>query len=173
MDRIPALGLWDFVFRSVSFFPKPTQQHQRVKYRETCRVIPHQTSTPKTKPRFQPNTTILIWTMLALCRRTRSFLDLVRSCSSLRITKPWLKWSSKAQVQQWDMCQEPTELLLIGCLTESIWTQNSNQVCRHQTPTCRHSDKREFHTRWVEQSSSSVLNQPFQLSLLRSEFQAD
>ena len=27
-------------------------------YKETCRVKPHQTSTPKTKPRFQPSTTL-------------------------------------------------------------------------------------------------------------------
>ena len=103
-----------FGYRSVSFFPKPTQQH----HRETCRVIPHHTSTPTTKPRFQPSTSILLWTMLIVCRRTRSFLELVRS---LRITKPWLKWSSKAEVQRWDTCPEPTELLLIGCLTELIW----------------------------------------------------
>ena len=111
-----------FCYRSVSFFPKPTQQHQTVKYRETCRVIPHQTSRPKTKPRFQPSTTTLIWTILTVSRRTRSFLDLVRCCTSLRISQPLLKWSSKAEVQQWDMYREPTELLLIGCLTELVWT---------------------------------------------------
>ena len=32
----------------------------------------------------------------------------------------------------------------------------SNQVHRHQTSTCRHIDKRKFHTWWVEQSSLSV-----------------
>ena len=36
--------------------------------------------------------------------------------------KPWLKWSSKAEVQQWDMYPELIELLLTGCLTELIWT---------------------------------------------------
>ena len=50
-------------------------------------------------------------------------------------------------------------------------SQDSKQECRHQTPTRRHVHKREFHTRWVEQSSSFVQLQPFQPSLLRSEFQ--
>ena len=36
----------------------------RIKYEETRRVIPHQTSTPKTKPRFQPSKTTLMWAML-------------------------------------------------------------------------------------------------------------
>ena len=41
----------------------------------------------------------------------------------LRTTKQWLKWSSKAEVQQWDMCPEPTELLLTDCLTELFLIQ--------------------------------------------------
>ena len=109
MDGIPALDLGDWVIEV--FQSAPNQTNSKIKYRETCRVIPHQTSTPKTKPRFQPSTTIFIWTMFIVCRRTRTFLDLVPCCTSLRITKPWLKWSSKAEVQQWDMYPEPTELL--------------------------------------------------------------
>ena len=61
--------------------------------------------------------------MLIIFRRTRSFLDLVRCSTSLRITKPSLKWSSKAEVQQCGMYPEPTELLLIDCLTQLIWIQ--------------------------------------------------
>ena len=47
----------------------------KIKYEETRRVTPHPTSTPKNQPRFQPSTTILIWAMLTMSRRTRSFLD--------------------------------------------------------------------------------------------------
>ena len=36
--------------------------------------------------------------------------------------KLWFRWESRAGVQQWDTCQDPTELLLNGYLTESIWT---------------------------------------------------
>ena len=49
--------------------------------------------------------------MLTVCRRTLTFPDLVR-----------FKQSSKAKVHQWDTYPEPTELLLIGCLTELVWT---------------------------------------------------
>ena len=43
----------------------------------------------------------------------------------------------------------------------------------HQTSTRRHVDQRKFHTWWVEQSSSFVQYQPFQLHLLHQEFQLD
>ena len=39
--------------------PQINSTTPKVKYRETCRVIPHQTNKSKTKPRFQPSTTIL------------------------------------------------------------------------------------------------------------------
>ena len=59
MDGIPALDFWDLVIEV--FHSSPNQLNNiTIKYRETCRVIPHQTSTPKTKPRFQPSTTLLI-----------------------------------------------------------------------------------------------------------------
>ena len=89
-----------------------------MKFDETRRVTPHQTSTRKTKP----STTILIWTMLTVCHRTRSFLDVVRCCMSLKTTKLWSRWFWRAEVQQCDTFQELTELRWIGCLTESIWT---------------------------------------------------
>ena len=105
---------------SVAFSAKPTQQHQ-IKNRETCRVMPHQTSTP-TKPRFQPSTTILIWTMLTLFLQAWSLLNSVRCWIFLKIMERWSWWSSRAEVQQWGMDPEPTDLHLIGCLTESTWT---------------------------------------------------
>ena len=100
-------------FWSVSFFTKPSNSTTpKIKYEETRRVTPHQSSTPKTKPIFQPSTTILIWVMLIMFCRTRSLLDLVRCCTFVRTTKQCFKWSSKAEVQQWDTYPEPTELLL-------------------------------------------------------------
>ena len=39
------------------------------------------------------------------------------------IVKRWSRWSSRAEVQQWDTHPEPTELRLSGSLTESTWTQ--------------------------------------------------
>ena len=102
-SRAWSLGLSDW---SISLFTKPIQQVQRS-------VTGKPASTIKTK--FQPSTTILIWAMLITFHLTWNVLDLVLCCTYLR--KPWLRWWSKAEVQQWDMCQEPTELLLIGCST--------------------------------------------------------
>ena len=39
--------------------------------------------------------------------------------------KWWSRWSPRAEVQQWVTYPEPTELLQIGSLTESTWTQTS------------------------------------------------
>ena len=75
MDGIPALDLWDLVIEVFHSF----QTHSttpKIKYEETRRVTPHQTSTPKTKPRFQPSTTLLICVTSTMCRRTQSFLDI-------------------------------------------------------------------------------------------------
>ena len=57
--------------------------------------------------------------------QTHILLKASLSCTSLKITKLWSRWSSKDEVQQCDTCPEPTELLLIGCLTESIWNPKS------------------------------------------------
>ena len=57
----------------------------------------------------------------------------------LKTTKQWLKWSSKAEVQQWDTYPEPTELLKTGCLTELIWIRRfkSNMLTpKNNSLTC-------------------------------------
>ena len=81
----------------------------------------------------------------------------LRHRTSLKTMRQWSKWSSKAEVQPWDMYPEPTGVALDWFFDRfNLNSQNSNQVCRHQTPTCRLVAKREFRTWWVEQSSSSV-----------------
>ena len=50
---------------------------------------------------------------------THFFSRWVSVVNFLRTMKPWSRWSSKNEVQQWDTCPEPTELRLIGCSTES------------------------------------------------------
>ena len=84
-------------YRSLSLFTKPIKENQGSSTRGDSSRDTHQTSTPKTKPRFHPE-----------CRRTRSFLDSVRCCTSFR--------------EPCDMYPEATELILIGCLTELIWS---------------------------------------------------
>ena len=175
MDGIPTLDLWNWVIEVFHYSQHQTNKTQGfMGTSETCCITPRRASAPRIKPKLQPRTTVLICVTLTMCLRMRNFLSPMLCCTCLRTTKPWLKWSSKAEVQQWDKYPEPTELLLIGCLTELIWySWDSNQVHWHQTPDCRHIDQRKFHTWWMEQSSPFVQHQPFQRSLLCQEFQLD
>ena len=69
--------------------------------------------------------------MLINCRmrttspQTQVLLKASLGCRSFKTTKQWSKWSSKAEVQRWDTCQEPTELRLLEYLIDSIWTLRS------------------------------------------------
>ena len=78
----------------------------------------------------------MIWTMLILFPQTSTLLTRKLCCISLKTTKQWSRGSLKEEVPQWDMFPEPTELLLIGCSIESIWT--------HQKPTRRQLTKGNF-----------------------------
>ena len=120
MDGIPALDLRDLV---CEVFHSSPNRLNNTKGQWQANLSRNTTSNKYTQSKTKVPTQHdnLMWTMLAVCRRTRSFLDLVRCRTSWRTTKQWLKWSSKAWVPQWDMYPEPTELLLIGCLTELIW----------------------------------------------------
>ena len=60
-----------------------------------------------------------------LCFFRREIFSFWRHAVRLRTMKRWSRWSSKADVLRWDTCPEPTELRLIGYLTESTWTQKS------------------------------------------------
>ena len=64
------------------------------------------------------------------------------------------------------MFPEPTELLLIGCLIDSIWTPRLNQIQWHQKPTRTHIDQGKFHTWWMESSFVFVQHQSFQFHQL-------
>ena len=57
MDGLPALDLWDLV--KEVFHSSPTHRKPKIKHEETRRVTPHQTSTPKTKLKTRPSTSIL------------------------------------------------------------------------------------------------------------------
>ena len=103
-----------------------------------------------------------MWAMLIISRRTRSLLDLLGCWTFLKMRKRWSRWSSKAEVQQWDAYPEPTELLLTGCLTEVIWI-----------PRFKSSMVDNKHQRADILTKGNFTRQLFQLSLLRSEFQLD
>ena len=59
MDEIPALDLWDLVKEVFHSSPTQSEQTKDIKHEETRCVTPHQISTPKTKMKIQPSTTIL------------------------------------------------------------------------------------------------------------------
>ena len=149
MSGIPALDLWDLV---IEVFHSSSNQLNNTKDQVQGNLSRDTTSNKHThnKTKVPTSTTILIWTMLIVCHRTRSFLDLVRCCTSWRIPKPWLKWSLKAEVLQWDVFPEPTELLLIGCLTELIWTPRFKSSM--STPNTN------LQTYWQREFISHVMN---------------
>ena len=67
----------------------------------------------------------MIWIMLILFPQTSNLRIRKLCCMCSKTMKLWSRWSLKAEVLQWDMFPGPTELLLIGCSIESIWTQKS------------------------------------------------
>ena len=87
-------------------------------------------------------------------------------CVCLRTMKLKSRWLLKAEVLQWDTSPEPTDLLLIGCSLESIWTpkiqikhiDTKNQLADTLT-------QRKCHTQWIE-SSFVFENEPFQFHSL-------
>ena len=64
----------------------------------------------QTKLRLQFSTTILNYATSIMFPQTWGLLNLLRCCTFLKIMKRWSRWSSRAEVQQWDTCPEPTEL---------------------------------------------------------------
>ena len=118
MGGFPAYDLMGCGDRSVTFI-EPHQNTNPPRNRKLLAKSQIQTRT-KGKPRC--------WSIVACGLRwpqTQILLKASLSCTSLKITKQWSKWSSKAEVQRWDTYQEPTELRLICYLTESIWTPRS------------------------------------------------
>ena len=136
-DGIPALDLSDFGDWSVCILPQTNSTTPEV----------------EVQGKLSRDTTSNKHTL----NKTKVPTQHDNSVHLLGIAKRWLKWSSKAEVQQWDMYPEPTELLLVDCLTELIWThkfQIKYVDTKHQLADIL--TKGNFHTRWVEQSSWSV-----------------
>ena len=111
--------------------------------------------------RFQSSTPTSFQQTLITFHQIQRILVPVLCCTSLRTMR-----------QQGGMFHGPTALDWL-CDRTNLNPQNSNPLHWHQTPSRRHVDQREFHTWWVEQSSSFIQWQPFQLHLLHQEFQLD
>ena len=59
--------------------------------------------------------------------------------------------------------QNPQSCSWLVVRSNQSWPWDSNQIHRHQEPTCRHLDKREFHTWWMESFVDLVQYHPFWL----------
>ena len=132
----PALDLWDVVIevlRSTNSAKTPTHRASG----NRCETGNHSRNTPKPKQKGNRDVEQLshVWPH----SHTHILLNASLSCTSLETKKQWSKWSSKAEVQRWDTCQERSELRLIGYLIESIWTPRSKSnmlTPKSNSPTC-------------------------------------
>ena len=88
------------------------------------------------------------WVMWTTAPQRQILLQASLSCTSLKTMKQLSKWSLRAEVQRWDTCQEPTELRLIGYLTESIW------ILRSKSNTL--TPKTNSQTRWPKEVSQEM-----------------
>ena len=116
-------GIWWLKY-FIAHRTKPTKPKMWESHGETCRQILNHTSENK----FQPRTPISIGPILITFHQTEHILVPMPCCMFLKTMRPWLRWSSQAEVPRWDMFQGPTELFWIGCLTESMWTPKSKSV---------------------------------------------
>ena len=112
LDGLLALELWDLIVSVLGNMTQTTEKRERsdllsltevktLKGRSTC------------------------WITLIVFPQTSSLRTKKLCCMCLRTTKQWSRCSLKEGVPQWDMFPGPTELLLIGCSIELIWTPKS------------------------------------------------
>ena len=128
------------------------KQYQTTNQSRSRKLFAKSPIQPQTKGKPRCWSTCRMWTTSP---QTHTLLKVSLSCTSLKTLEQWSKWSLRAEVRQWDMFPEATELLLIGCLIESIWTPRS--ISYTLTPeTNSHTDQGQFHTWWLESLASFV-----------------
>ena len=116
-------GCWVCVWM---FYLRSTCGFWSLKCRERSPNYQNQPKRAHGKPvhKSKAHPTIRMWIYRTQIKFLRTHITLRRnhSCTSLSIAKPWSKWSSsKNEVQRWEIFPAPTELLWIGCLTDSSW----------------------------------------------------
>ena len=153
-------GIW--LLKCCILLPTNLRNPKR-KCRETCCMTHHQEKTPTAKLRLQFSTTIVNYATSIMFRQTWALLVLAHCFTFLKIMKRWSRWWSKAEVPQWDTCAKNPQICAWWVFRQSqLGPKNPNQICWHQKPTTRrHTDKVQFHTWRVAQSSPSVQYQHF------------
>ena len=125
MDGLLALDLWDMVVEVL----RSTNNTVQASHNETRARCNSKVKTQK----WQKKAKSWLCQMWIMYPPTHILLKASLSCAFLKTTKLWSRWSSKDEVQPWDTCQEPTELRLIGCSTESIWNPRSKSKTNQPT----------------------------------------
>ena len=143
LDGIPALDFWNLI---VAVLHGNTYQNNQARWdlctnQHEVRSIPH---TIQKRKKSQGVINDLDNVDFFFVKR--------QLFSSRSFVKQWSKWLSREEALQWDMFPEPTELLLIGCSMESIWTPRSKSNTLTPRTNRRHVDQGELHTRWMESS---------------------
>ena len=168
VDGIPALDLWDLVIEVLHSFPSNLRNPKRM-CRRTCGMTHHHINTQRTKLRHNEQQNMRRRLIFLKRELFSIWCDVVHFWTM----KQWSRRSSRARVQQWDTYPEPTELRLIGLITESIWTPKSKSDMLTPKTQLTDSDiliKGHSRTWRMEESSPSVQYQHYQLSkLLRSD----
>ena len=111
LDGLPALELWDLIVSVLVMFLV-----FQIDRGNLSMMITNITSLIRKS---------MWWKTLILSPQTFSPRVKKLCCMCLVTMKQWSKWLLKDEVPQWDMFPGLTELLLIGCLIELIWTPKS------------------------------------------------
>ena len=172
MDGVPALDHWDLV---IGAFHSSPNQLKKSKENSTGKLVAsHVTQQSHPKPNQDSNPARHSWIehcWLCFCR-TRSLLFSGAMLHVFEVNEAVIKMIIKGRSPTMRHVSRTHRVALDWWFFYWI---NLDPKIHHQV---KHEladmlTKREFQTRSVEQSSLSVWHQPFQLSLLLSEFQLD
>ena len=147
----PALDLWDLVIDVLH--SKSNQTHRNQLARETRCITkrPRCARVLRTRHQFLKKTTHYHKSILFPHFSSVSpFVHLwgQRGCN---------KEDCQKEKSYNETCfQDPQSCSWLVVRVSLDWTQDPNQICRHQKPTRRLSDQRELHTWWMESSSLSL-----------------
>ena len=154
MDGIPALDLWDLVIEVLHSSQQQLNETKGLSVQGN--LLRNTTSNQHTQNQTNVPTTHDTFDLYHVDSVPSNviFLNLVHQAEHILVPMLYvlednevvIKMMIKGRSPTTRMCQEPTELLLIGCLTRLTWILRFKLgTSTHQTSVCRHIDKREFH----------------------------
>ena len=126
MDGIPALDLWDLVLEVFHSSPNQFNYTKDQVRRNSSRDTTSNKLTQNKTPRFQPRSTILIWTMLTVFNHTKDQVrrNSSRDTTSNKLTQNKTQGSNPARhfwSEQCWLCFAEREVFSIRCDAVHIW----------------------------------------------------